>query len=240
MKIFIALFVVFVASILIFRLNGLASKMNFTISKNDYINNHAKYQVLLSLLSMFVLLLLYFQSSENLQLFLSIGDISANAEPVYWFGIEDNKTWIFVGLYLCALITMGTLSFVYIQFKNSKIKLQELVPFIAWIIIFSLANSLSEEIIYRLGIIVPLFNHISTTEVIWLSAIIFGLVHFGGMPHGLIGMFMAGFLGWFLAKAVIETEGIFWAWFIHFIQDIVIYFGFIIGNLSTNNKESID
>jgi len=71
-------------------------------------------------------------------------------------------------------------------------------------------------------------------EIILLSAIAFGLVHFGGMPHGLIGMFMAGFLGWFLAKAVIETQGIFWAWFIHFIQDVVIYIGFIVHNIATN------
>jgi hypothetical protein len=65
-----------------------------------------------------------------------------------------------------------------------------------------------------------------------LSAIVFGLVHFGGIPHGLIDMLMAGFLGWFLAKSVMETQGLFWAWLIHFIQDAVIGIGFMVANLS--------
>ena len=75
---------------------------------------------------------------------------------------------------------------------------------------------------------------LGANELILLSAIIFGLVHFGGMPHGIIGMLMAGFLGWFLAKSIVETEGIFWAWLIHFIQDIVIYIGFMLTSISSN------
>lgn len=30
-----------------------------------------------------------------------------------------------------------------------------------------------------------------------------------------------------LAKPVVETGGIFWAWFIHFLQDIVIFSAFV-------------
>ncbi|MEW8497402.1 MAG: hypothetical protein AB2699_02760, partial [Candidatus Thiodiazotropha taylori] len=58
-----------------------------------------------------------------------------------------------------------------------------------------------------------------------------GVAHFSGMPHGLIGMLMAGFLGWFLAKSVIETQRVFWAWSIHLIQDVVIYLGFMINRV---------
>ena len=36
---------------------------------------------------------------------------------------------------------------------------------------------------------------------------------------------MAGFLGWLLAKSVAETQGVFWAWFIHFQQDVLIFAG---------------
>jgi hypothetical protein len=38
---------------------------------------------------------------------------------------------------------------------------------------------------------------------------------------------MAGLLGWLLAKSVLETNGIFWAWCIHFLQDIVIFSAFV-------------
>ena len=234
MEVVTAIAVVFFASVSIFKLNYIAAKIDIKISSNSYLNSHAKYQILLVSLSVIVLLFLYFQSSNNLKLFLSFGNISAPVVPVEWFGIGEGKTWVFAGLYLCILITLGTFSFVYFQFRKQKIKAQEIFPYIGWIVLFSLSNSFSEEIIYRLGIIVPLYNVIGVEEIILLSAIVFGLVHFGGMPHGLIGMFMAGFLGWFLAKAVVETQGLFWAWFIHFIQDVVIYIGFIVHNIATN------
>jgi hypothetical protein len=37
---------------------------------------------------------------------------------------------------------------------------------------------------------------------------------------------LAWFLGWILAKSMLETRGLAWAWFIHFVQDVAI-FGFM-------------
>ncbi|MFT6001338.1 MAG: hypothetical protein ACI95T_000082 [Flavobacteriales bacterium] len=34
---------------------------------------------------------------------------------------------------------------------------------------------------------------------------------------------LAVFFGWLLAKSIIETEGVFWAWLIHFLQDVIIF-----------------
>lgn len=77
-------------------------------------------------------------------------------------------------------------------------------------------------------------DSIDASYIALISAIIFGVAHFSGMPHGLIGMLKAGLLGWFLAKSVIEKQGIFWAWSIHFIQDVVIYIGFMINRVKTD------
>jgi hypothetical protein len=33
---------------------------------------------------------------------------------------------------------------------------------------------------------------------------------------------LAGFIAWFLAKSIHETKGFFWAWLIHFVQDVMI------------------
>ena len=233
MEIFITITIIVLATVAIFKLNTIAAKVNIKISDNSYLNNHAKYQIALLLLSFIVLLLVYLQHPQNFKLLFSIGNISAPAQPVEWFGIGENDTWMSTGLYLSFFITLGTFSFVYLQFRKLKVGIKEIFPYIIWIIVFSLTNSFSEEAIYRLGVISPLFNVLGAQELILLSAIIFGLVHFGGMPHGLIGMLMAGFLGWFLAKSVVETEGIFWAWLIHFVQDIVIYIGFIVSNISS-------
>ena len=42
------------------------------------------------------------------------------------------------------------------------------------------------------------------------------------MPSGVIGILLAGLLGYVLSKSIYETNGIFWAWFIHFLQDVII------------------
>jgi hypothetical protein len=39
---------------------------------------------------------------------------------------------------------------------------------------------------------------------------------------------MAGFLGWLLARSVVDTQGMFWAWFLHFLQDVVIFTAMIL------------
>ncbi len=120
MEVIAAIAVVFFASVSIFKLNYIAAKIDIKISGNSYLNSHAKYQILLIFLSVIVLLFLYFQSSNNLKLFLSFGNISAPVVPVEWFGISKGKTWVFAGLYLCVLITLGTFSFVYFNFENKK------------------------------------------------------------------------------------------------------------------------
>lgn len=55
-----------------------------------------------------------------------------------------------------------------------------------------------------------------------VSAAIFGVAHYRGVPFGVPGVFLAGVLGFVLAKSVYETGGFFWAWTIHFVQDVII------------------
>ncbi len=76
--------------------------------------------------------------------------------------------------------------------------------------------------IYRMGVVPPLNGLLQPMTIFIISAILFGIPHFGGMPSGLIGATMAGVLGLVLAKSLYETNGFFWAWTIHFIQDVII------------------
>lgn len=57
----------------------------------------------------------------------------------------------------------------------------------------------------------------------WASALIFGSVHWFGIPGGPVGAVMAGFLGWLLARSIQDTRGIGWAWIVHFCQDVLIF-----------------
>ena len=90
-------------------------------------------------------------------------------------------------------------------------------------ILFSLSNSFIEESITRLGVIVVLKGKVKDRIIPLISALLFGGVHYFGNPGGIPGVLAAGFLGWFLAKSILETKGIFWAWLIHFVQDVIIF-----------------
>jgi membrane protease YdiL (CAAX protease family) len=76
--------------------------------------------------------------------------------------------------------------------------------------------------IYRVGINSPLADLLSPNKIFLISAIIFGVAHIQGMPNGIGGVILAGLLGYVLSKSVYETNGVFWAWLIHFLQDVII------------------
>ncbi len=89
-------------------------------------------------------------------------------------------------------------------------------------IVFAMSNSFVEESITRLGVVVILKDVLKDKTIPLVSALIFGTAHYWGNPGGIIGVLAAGFLGWLLSKSILETKGIFWAWLIHFLQDIII------------------
>ena len=223
----LALIVVIGATATMLYLGRVAEKSPFAFSELQYINWQSKYQASLLGLAASVLAVIYLLNSASLAAFLALGNITAPAEKVSWLPIPAGTSWLVLGASLSFFITFGTSTFVYLQFRKTAGGFGALLRFIPWVLLFSVVNAFSEEVIYRLGIVVPLFGTIDTAYVLAVSAIAFGAPHLRGMPNGIIGAFMAGFLGWLLAKSVVETHGIFWAWFIHSLQDVVIFSAFV-------------
>lgn len=60
----------------------------------------------------------------------------------------------------------------------------------------------------------------------------FGIGHYYGVAYGLIGVLLAGFLGWILARSMQQTRGMFWAWFVHFWQDVLIFSFLAVGSIT--------
>ena len=127
-------------------------------------------------------------------------------------------------------ITIGTAIFMYFQLKKAGVDYRYFWFSLFWAIPFSMANAFSEEAIFRLGIVSPLFGLLSVPVILLISGAFFGIPHYFGTPSGIIGVLMAGFLGWLLAMALVETQGIFLAWAIHFVQDVVIITSIILMN----------
>lgn len=212
---------------------SLGKKLNFEISTNGYINGQFNYQIILLLITVISILVTYLLNPQNFNNFFSFGQISAAGEELKLFGIKKGDSWLRTGLSLSLVITTVTGIFMYFQARQANINWSALQTGILWIILFSLTNSFGEEMIFRLGIISPLKGLIAPMTIFLISAVLFGIPHFAGMPNGIIGATLAGILGFVLAKSMYETNGFFWAWFIHFLQDLV-----IIGSLYLMHKVS--
>ena len=230
MEIIIALTIVTLATAIILNLNPTEKKASFSVSRLPYINSQLKYQAQLLGIDLLLLFVLYLLNGDNFSIFFSLGNIAAPANGVSWLGIADGESWLSLGAGLSIVISLVTSAFVYLQFCKSGGGLRNLMPFIPWILLFSFTNSFSEEVIYRLGIVVPLAGAVDPPSILLLSAFAFGIPHLRGMPNGVVGVLMASFLGWLLAKSVLETNGIFWAWSIHFLQDVVIFSAFVMAS----------
>ena len=228
MQLIFTVLLVIGATTIVLNLNRWAQNKPYSLSQLPFIKVQAKYQSLLLAVTLTVLAVLHFFNSSNFARFFALGNLSAPAAAVALFGIAEGESWLTVGGSLTLFITLATATFTFLQFRKLKGGLMRLIPFTPYVLLFSLSNSFAEEVIYRLGVIVPLHGAIEPQYILILSAIAFGAPHLRGMPNGIVGALMAGVLGWLLAKSMLETSGIFWAWGIHFVQDVVIFSGLVL------------
>jgi len=189
------------------------------------INRQLVYQIITLLLSLGFLGGLRLLRKEVLLTYFRKGDLRAKVIPVPALGLKPkpHQSWWHVGRDFALVISLITAVIIYFQL----IRGQALSPARLWLVLpfsllCSLSNSFVEEMLTRLGVVVALKGVASERAIPLVSALIFGGVHYWGSPGGIAGVLAAGFLGWFLAKSILETKGIFWAWLIHFIQDVII------------------
>ena len=190
------------------------------------INKQIVYQTIALLGAIFFLSVLRLTKKREFQSHFRKGNISADILPEPMIGIKPKPTenWFHFGGNFALIISCVTAIIVYFQLiKDSGISIGDLLNVLPFSIVFALSNSFVEESITRLGVVVVLKDIISDKTIPLISALIFGTVHYWGNPGGFLGVMVAGFLGWLLAKSILETKGIFWAWLIHFFQDVIIF-----------------
>lgn len=181
------------------------------------------YQLITLGVSVAAILALYFVKGRKLD-FLKIGSLQAKARPIKLLGVKDGESWLQVGGTFAVIISAITGAFLFLgyggQLANVGVTSWLLALFIA--LPLSAINSFNEEIITRWTIVEGLTGRFARYAP-WVSAVIFGTVHYFGVPGGLVGSVMAGFLAWLLARSIQDTKGVGWAWFIHFCQDVLIF-----------------
>jgi uncharacterized protein len=202
--------------------NLFLSKINCTILQDEFANRLFKYQLLLTLVAV-LMMFMTLKLNPSSRTLLAFGDWSKLADKEVWLGIKGASTWKKESIQLLCFISVLTASFMYMGVKQSSALSNFSWSFIPLVLLFSLTNSFSEEIIYRFGILGNINATNSKTAVLILSAVLFGLPHYFGNPSGIIGVLMAGILGYILSKASYETQGLGIACVIHFVQDAIIF-----------------
>jgi hypothetical protein len=163
--------------------------------------------------------------------FLVKGDTSAPVEPVRWLDIKSGERWNKLGRKFAIILSLGTLAFLVFAGRQPRDILILALPFLPAVLLAAALNAFNEEMTYKASFLSVLEDEVGKPQALRLMAAYFGIGHFYGIPYGVIGVLMAGFLGWFLGKSMLETRGLWWAWFIHFIQDVLIFAFLAIGSI---------
>ena len=176
---------------------------------------------------------LFLLKKSHEKFFLVRGNTSAEAEPVALLRIKPGERWNTLGRNFALIMSLGTLAFLVLAGRPHLDIVLQALPFLPAILIAAMLNAFNEEMTYKASFLSVLEDAVGKHQALWLMAAYFGIGHFYGIPYGVIGVLMAGFLGWFLGKSMLETRGLWWAWFIHFWQDVLIFAFLAIGSVTS-------
>lgn len=163
--------------------------------------------------------------------FLAKGDTSAPVEPVKWLGTKPGETWRSFGRNFAVFLSLGTLAFLVLAGRPPLDIVIRALPYLPAVLLAAALNAFNEEMTYKASFLSVLEGVVGKNQSLLLMATYFGLGHYYGIPYGIVGVLMAGFLGWVLGKSMIETHGLLWAWFLHFLQDVLIFAFLAIGSI---------
>lgn len=188
-------------------------------------------QSLRLMVTLVIIAVLFLLKKRRDAFFLVTGDTGAPVERVRWLDIKEGERWDKLGRNFAVILSLGTLAFLVFAGRPPMDIAIRALPFLPAVLLAAAFNAFNEEMTYKASFLSVLQDVVGKHQAPWLMAAYFGIGHFYGIPYGVIGVLMAGFLGWFLGKSMLETRGLGWAWFIHFIQDVLIFAFLAIGSI---------
>ena len=230
MKIYFTIIAVSIASVLLVTASKILSKTNILFHENVFLNEMFKYQLFVLIIA-FILLIITLKITPESKDLLKFGNLENMAVKEKWMGINGVSTWRKNGLQLLFFISIPTAIFMFLGVNYSNSFSNFKGYFIPIIVLFSIVNSFSEEMIYRFTINGNLSKILNPKTIFLISGILFGLPHYWGFPTGVIGVIMSGLLGYILSKVTHETQGLGIACGIHFVQDVIIFSAVLMMNL---------
>jgi len=189
-------------------------------------------QSLLLMVTLVMIGALFLLKRRREAFFLVKGDTSAPVEPVRWLGARPGDKWDKFGRAFALYLSLGTLAFLVIAGRPPLDLFVRALPFLPAVLLAAALNAFNEEMTYKASFLSVLEGPLGKRQALWLMAALFGIGHFYGVPYGIVGVLMATFLGWLLGKSMLETRGMLWAWFLHFLQDVLIFAFLAVGSIT--------
>ena len=208
----------------------LAGNLNFNLSvvqkwlgNGSFVRTMQPLQLSKLAVTTAVLIVLALFGKTRKQLFLTPGHLAAPITPVKWMGFPKPDSWWSFGGQYGIYIPLGMALVMWLTSRPSPQAMERVLPLLPVILLFAALNALNEELALRASLLAALEPAIGTQAAWWMSALFFGIAHFYGVPYGWTGILLATFNGWLLGKAMVETRGLAWAWWMHFLQDVAIF-----------------
>ena len=155
--------------------------------------------------------------------FLTRGNLRAPIDPAPLLGFPKRDPWPHFGLQWAVYIAAALAVMQYLGLRPAGDQMILLLPILPSILFYAALNAFNEEITFRSPMLAALEPVGGSKQALWMSAYFFGIAHFFGTPGGIAGGIASIFMGWILGKAMVETRGFFWTWWIHFLSDVVIF-----------------
>jgi len=220
----------FILMLALYGLTALLLQINFNwpflkklFGNNVFDNRMQAEQTGKLVVSFAVIAILLLLGYKRRDFFLALGDLHAPIEPVRVLGFPKPTSWVSFGLQWSIYIAAALGIAQYLSLRPSSALLLDFVPIIPSILLYAGLNAFNEEMTYRAPMLATLEPVGGSKNALWMAAYFFGIAHYFGTPGGILGGVLSIFMGWILSKAMVETRGFFWAWWIHFLSDIVIF-----------------
>lgn len=189
----------------------------------EFLDKQIKYQFVFFLVALLVSLIISFNSNNDWSQTFAVGNISAGSK---------------LGFILVVVFSVVTIKLAFPTLHQTPQAVSYLISYGLFIVPLAALNALSEELIYRGTLVHGMLNHIMSWQISALSALLFAIAHIRGQASGLFVIFGSAIVGYFLTMSVMQSHGLFWAWLVHCIQDIVIFTAFVASAANPSIKRS--
>jgi len=220
----------FIVMLAFFGLSELRLNINFAVPTVQALFGNSVFDVRMqaeqtgklavSLATIVILLVLGYKRRD---FFLARGNLRAPIEPVPLLGFPKPDPWSQFGLQWGVYIAAALAVVQYLGLRPGSDLMLKVAPVLPSILFYAALNAFNEEITFRSPMLATLEPVGGSKHALWQSAYFFGIAHYFGALGGIVGGILSIFMGWILGKGMVETRGLFWTWWIHFLSDVVVF-----------------